>query len=320
METVQKEFIQAVFIIPPKVHMLDITGPAQIFYEAACYGAPVTSLFSTVFPMATEEVSSSTLSFHKLTPFDQLKLESRDIIFVPGLEYELLSSRQFIGDTGMFQSWLRKQHLKGVTICSICTGAFLIAAAGLLNNRKCTTHWKYAEQFKQKYPLADFQTNRLFVAEDHIFTSAGVTAGIDLALYLTERLWGPNFSARIAKEVVVYFRRTMDDPQLSIYTQYRNHLDDRIHTIQDILSQSLDHHFSIDELACKVNMSTRNLTRAFKKTTQITIGEYASRLRAERARKLIHEGHTIKAAALHCGLKSTNRLKYLLKSHHSPVK
>jgi transcriptional regulator GlxA family with amidase domain len=306
--------IQAVFIMPPGVHLLDISGPAHIFFEASSFGAPVRLMFSSIISQQTVSVSSSTLSFNQLTPFDQLNLRPGDLVFVPGLDIKLLTDDHFMHESKPFQYWLKAQQLGGATICSVCTGAFFLAAAGLLDNRKCTTHWKYAELFKRLYPRVRFQANRLFIQEDHIYTSAGVASGIDLALYIVEQIWGPQFAARIAKEVVIYFRRGLDDPQLSIYTQYRNHLDDRIHTVQDMLSQSLDRNFSIEELAGRANMSVRNLTRLFKKTTQITIGEYADRLRAERARQLIGEGHTLQATALHCGLKSVNGLKHLLNS------
>ena len=316
MQVDKQKSLQAVFMIPPKVHLLDITGPAHIFYEAACYGAPVTSLFSSIVTNQSEAVSSSALAFHQLTPFDQLNLNSGDLVFVPGLDSMLLLDNHFIETTRAFQYWLKAQHQKGVIICSVCTGTFLLAAAGLLDNRDCTTHWKYAERFKQQHPKARLQTNRLFVKENNIYTSAGVSSGIDLALYLIEQIWGAHFAAQIAKEVVIYFRRTIDDPQLSVFTQYRNHLDDRIHQVQDILSQSLDSKLSIDELAAGVNMSPRNLTRSFKKTTQITIGEYLDKLRTERAEQLINEGHSLQATALHCGLKSVNSLRQLLNNQH----
>lgn len=307
--------VQAVFIIPPHVHLLDITGPAHIFYESACYGAPVTLSFSTIFPDKTDAVSSSMLAFHQLTPYDQLVLKPGDLIFVPGLDAALLLDDNFIISSRPFQQWLKMQHASGVIICSVCTGAFLLAAAGLLDQRNCTTHWKYTERFRQQYPAAQLQSNRLFVQEDGIYTSAGVSSGIDLALYLTEQIWGANFAAKIAKEVVIYFRRTIDDPQLNIFTQYRNHLEDRIHNVQDMLIQSPDRKFSIEELSDKVSMSPRNLTRLFKKTTQITIGEYVEKLRTERATMLLNEGHTMQAVALHCGLKSVNSLRKLLKKH-----
>jgi transcriptional regulator GlxA family with amidase domain len=316
MQTNQQNPLQAVFMIPPKVHLLDITGPAHIFYEAECYGAPVKSLFSTIAINQTESVSSSTLAFHQLTPYNALTLKPGDLIFVPGLDQSLLLDDHFIEATRPFQYWLKAQHQNGVIVCSVCTGTFLLAAADLLDNRECTTHWKYTDRFKQLHPKARLQTNRLFVKQDNIYTSAGVSSGIDLALYLIEQIWGAHFASQIAKEVVIYFRRTIDDPQLSVFTQYRNHLDDRIHHVQDVLSQSLDRKLSIDELATEVNMSARNLTRSFKKTTQITIGEYLDKLRIERAEQLINEGHSMQATALHCGLKSVNSLRHLLNNQH----
>jgi transcriptional regulator GlxA family with amidase domain len=311
MQTNQRSVIQAVFIIPPKVQLLDITGPANIFYEAACYGAHVQLAFSTIFADETASDSSCMLSFNKLTPYNQLILNQADLVFVPGIDFTLLADSAFLDASRPFLYWIKAQHQKGVIICSVCTGSFLLAEAGLLNGRACATHWRFIDRFKRRYPKATLQTNRLFVQEDGIYTSAGMSSGIDLSLYIVEQLWGAHFAAQIAKEVVIYFRRTLDDPQLSVFTQYRNHIDHRIHKVQDILTQSLDHKFTIDELADKANMSARNLTRLFKKTTQISIGAYLDQLRCEHAEKLITEGHTVQATALQCGLKSANQLRNL---------
>jgi transcriptional regulator GlxA family with amidase domain len=190
-----------------------------------------------------------------------------------------------------------------------------LAAAGLLDGRECTTHWEFVGRLKTSYPKIKLQTNRLFVYDNGIYTSAGITSGIDLALYLVEHYWGAYFAAQIAKEAVIYFRRTLDDPQLSIFTQYRNHIDHRIHHVQDILIQSISRKYTIGELADKVNMSARNLTRLFKKTTEITINKYLEKLRVEHAEKLLGDGHTMKAAALHCGLNTSNQLRNLLKHY-----
>ncbi len=306
--------MRAVFIIPPKVHLLDITGPAHLFYEAADYGADVTLVFAAIFRDTSEMVSSSMLSFNQLRPFDQLELEAGDLVFIPGLEASLLFDTDFIKQAQPFMQWLRLQHAKGIILCSVCTGAFLLAEAGLLDNRCCTTHWKYAERFKERYPGIRLLDNRLFVKDGTIYSSAGVSSGIDLSLFLIEEVWGAYFASQIAKEVVIYFRRTADDPQLSIFTQYRNHLDNRVHQVQDLLSHGLSHKFSLIELSEKVNMSERNLTRLFKNTTGITIGAYLSKLRAAHAQKMLASGHTLQAAALHCGLKSINQLKGLLSS------
>jgi len=315
MHSEQLKNVQAVFVIPPKVHLLDITGPAQIFYEAACNGAPLKLYFSTMFRDHTESDSLCALSFNQLTPYHQLKLTEGDFVFVPGFSYSLMTDNSFLNTARPFLQWLTTQHQNGATICSVCIGAFLLAESGLLDLRACTTHWEFTEQLKARYPMVKVQTNRLFVHENRIYSSAGIASGIDLSLYLLEQLWGPHFAAKIAKEAVVYFRRTLDDPQLNVFTQYRNHLDHRIHKVQDILIQSLDKKFTLEELATKVNMSPRNLTRQFKKTLGVTIGVYLDQLRAGQAEKLVSEGHTMQATALHCGLRSTNQLRYLLKRY-----
>lgn len=304
--------IQAVFVIPPKVHLLDITGPAHVFYEATDYGAPLKLWFCNVHKGETDVDSSSALAFYKLSDFNHLQLNKGDLIIVPGLESVLLLDNAFLTSTRAFQHWLRQQHAAGVTVCSVCTGAFLLAEAGLLDNRECTTHWKYLERFAKRYPKVKLLTNRLFVKSDGVYTSAGVASGIDLSLHIIEEMFGANFAAAIAKEVVVYHRRSEGDPQLSAFLQHRNHLDNRIHTVQDILSQSIEKRVDIEYLAAQVYMSPRNLTRLFKKTTQVTIGQYIDQLRKEHATALIKQGYTRQEAAQSCGLKSAGRLTKLL--------
>lgn len=304
--------IQAVFIVPPLVHLLDITGPAHIFYEASCFNSAITLRYCSIFKERIEAISSAQLAFTNLMPFDQVNLKAGDLIFIPGLESSLLFDPDFITATRPFHSWLRKQHEQGVIIASVCTGAFVLAESGLLNSKACTTHWKYIDRFKQRFPGAILQTNRLFVYQDNIFTSAGVSSGIDLSLYIIEQLWGAYLAAQIAKVVVVYFRRTINDPQLSVYTQYRNHIDERIHALQDHLSKSFHKKLNISDLAIEFNMSQRNLTRLFKKTLGTTVGDYLAKLRSEHAIQLIKDGFTVQSAALQCGLKSPNQLRSIL--------
>lgn len=314
MQQANKAAVQVVFVIPPKVHLLDITGPAHVFYEALSYGAPVTSFFCNIHTEESAIESSSQLWLARLTDFHTLHLNKGDIIFVPGLDATLLLDDHFLTATSKtFQRWMVEQHNKGVIICSVCTGAFLLAQTGLLDEKECTTHWKYLERFAQRYPQAHLQQNRLFVQSGNIYTSAGVASGIDLSLYLLEKLFGSHFATQIAKEVVVYIRRNPSDPQLSAFMQHRNHMEERIHKAQDLLSQSLEKKWNIEQLAEQVHMSGRNLTRLFRKTTNISISQYLDQLRAERAQQLIKEGHTMQATATQCGLKSTNQLRQLLR-------
>lgn len=308
---------RAFFLIPPDVHLLDISGPAHIFYEAKSYGAPIQSFYITLDK--NEELSSAGVHLSQLRLFSEFQLRENDFVFIPGLESHFLNDGDFKKSNANFFSWLNKQHENGAKICTVCTGAYLLAQSGLLDGKTCTTHWKYLDDFRERFPNVGLLSDRLFVANDNIYTSAGVASGIDLALFLLEEKFGPLFATKIAKEVVVYLRRTDEDPQLSVFLQYRNHLDQRVHAVQDLLAQQLDQKITIDQLAESVNMSPRNLTRLFKKTTGITIGDYHDKLRVERAVQLLSEGNKVNVVSNSCGLQSSNQLRSLLKKYKSAL-
>ncbi|MTI29666.1 GlxA family transcriptional regulator [Xanthovirga aplysinae] len=302
------------FIIPSQVHLLDVNGPAHIFYEAKEFGAAINLHFVSM-DENKEVHSSAGLIFSKLIPFHQFELDKNDFVFVPGLDYRLISDEKFIEEQQGFSKWLKKQYANGANICSVCTGAFLLAEAEILNGKNCTTHWKYLSKLSQKYPEVVIKKNRLFVVQDNLYSSAGVSSGIDLALYIIEEQFGTKMSTEVAREVVIYLRRTESDPQLSIFLQYRNHLNSRIHQAQDYLTKHLSNPININQLAEQVNMSERNLSRLFKKTTGITIGTYHEKLRIDKALHLFSEGHKVEFVTHQCGLKSSNQLRALLKKH-----
>ena len=157
------------FLIPPKVHLLDITGPAHIFYEAKEYGADINLHFITI-NNEPEIESSAGLHFSKLVPFEKFSLTPDDFVFVPGLEFQLLSKRSFIKKSKPFLNWLNQQNENGATICSVCTGTFLLAEAGVLDGKSCTTHWKYFKEFSKKHPRIELKKNRLFVVNNNVYT------------------------------------------------------------------------------------------------------------------------------------------------------
>ncbi|PCJ94180.1 MAG: AraC family transcriptional regulator [Flavobacteriaceae bacterium] len=263
----------------------------------------------------TEVESSAGLHFSKLTPFHEFKLSKDDYVFIPGLTYELLSNTEFLRECTPFLNWLNIQFKNEANICSVCTGTFLLAEAGILNGKSCTTHWRFFTKFIEKYPEIALKKNRLFVHDASLYSSAGVCSGIDLALYILESQFDAKLAADVAKEVVIYFRRSESDPQLSIFLQYRNHLDTRIHDAQDYLMKHISDRFKMENVAEKVHMSVRNLTRLFKKTTGITLGHYLEKLRVEKAVDLLSDKHKVEFVAHQCGLKSANQLRTLLKKH-----
>ena len=136
-----------------------------------------------------------------------------------------------------------------------------------------------------------------------------------MALFLLEERHGPEFAFNIAREMVVYIRRDGSEPQESIYLQYRSHLNNSIHTIQDWMIRHIEKKIRIEELAALVFTSPRNLTRLFKSTTGITIGAYLEKLRIEKAVRLLRQDAKIANIPRQCGLSSTNQLRHLLKKH-----
>lgn len=295
------------FVVPPKVHLLDINGPAHIFYEAREYGADLDLHFINL--TGDDRVTSSAgLKFYGLEPYQSLELGPEDFIIVPGLYFPLLADKTFIDACQPFFEWLRKQNILNVNIGSVCTGTFLLAESGILKNKSCTTHWKRIKAFRKRYPAIDVQENRLFVVDKNIYTSAGISSGIDLALFILEEIYGTKLAVDVAKEAVIYFRRGQLDPQLSVFLQYRNHLEERVHLAQGYIQQNLGTQFNLTDVADNVNMSVRNLTRLFKKTTGITIRDYRERLRLEKAQKLLSEKVKIDLVAMECGFKSVSQL------------
>ncbi len=304
---------RALFLVPPEVQLLDMSGPAHIFYEAKEYGAPIESHF---IGLTTNTVASSAgIQFSKLESFKNFQLTGNDWVFVPGLESHLFESENFILNNQPFYDWLNTQHKNGAKICSVYTGAYLLAQSGLLNGRQCTTHWKYLDQFRKEFPDAHLQSDRLFTIDENVYTSAGVSSGIDLSLFLIEQFFGTKLALDIAKETVIYFRRSASDPQLSVFLQYRNHIDQRIHNAQDYLTHHVSDAPTAEELANQVHMSKRNLTRLFKNTVGITIGKYLEKLRIEKAISLLSEGNKVDFVAKQVGLKSANQLRSILKKH-----
>ncbi|MEM8927544.1 MAG: DJ-1/PfpI family protein [Bacteroidota bacterium] len=302
------------FLVPPEVQLLDLTGPAHVFYEAREYGANLDTLFVSL-EANKEALSSAGLTLGNLKPFYNYELTEKDFLFIPGLESHLFFGDDFVDNHKTFFEWLTRQYQNNAKICSVCTGAYVLGFSGLLGDRNCTTHWKYINDFTSRFPKVKLLSDRLIVKDGNLYSSAGVSSGIDLSLYILEELYGTLFATKIAKEVVLYFRRTANDPQLSVFLQYRNHIETKVHKVQDRLSQNLSERTTIEELAELVYMSPRNLTRLFKKTTGITIGNYLERLRAEKALQLQSKGEKIGAIALAVGLKSENRTRGLLKKY-----
>jgi transcriptional regulator GlxA family with amidase domain len=217
--------------------------------------------------------------------------------------------------------WVARCHQQGITLCSICTGAFMLAKAGVLQDKECTTHWRYTEQLQQRYKRLKVLRNRLYVKSGNVYTSAGIATGIDLALFLLEERHGKRFASQVAKELVVYIRREGAEEQESIFLQHRDHIDEQIHAVQDWIARNLSKKLSLDTLADMAHTSPRNLTRIFKKQTGLTISQYQNSIRVEKAKSLLaNSNYKLDHIAKLCGLHTTKHLRILIqKSRHPEI-
>lgn len=300
-----------IFLILPNTHLLDLAGPDQVFLEAKDYGLPLDVIFCGL----TEQIpTSSGLSVNKLKKFSKEKVNPGDYIIIPGADVKFLTSRSVPCENEVRQ-WLHDAYSSGAYICSVCTGAFFLARVGLLDGRKCTTHWKRTNELKEKFPLLKVQDNVLFTTDERILTSAGVAAGIDMALHITEQLSNENTAFKIARELVIYRRRSGEDAQHSIFMKYRNHLHTGIHTVQDYMQEHLNKKITLELLADVAFMSPRTLTRVFKKETGISVNNYITLLRKEMLSKLAADTElTRKQMAAFCGLGSERQVIRLMKT------
>jgi len=159
---------RVIFFINKETHILDLAGAVQTFYESGDYGKPYEIIYASD---NVTQATSAHLQMTGLKKYTTIKIISTDIIVIPGYDLRRLPP---MDDHRLF-AWLRKADKAGAILCSICTGAFTLAAAGLLEGKECTTHWKYTTRLQKDYPALKVLSNRLFVKSGNIYASAGVT-------------------------------------------------------------------------------------------------------------------------------------------------
>ena len=292
------------FLTLPGVMALDVAGPAEAFTLADGH-------FTLRYIGPQENVLCSTgMTIGNIEPLpDTLPPES--LLVVPGVYdsricYDTPQAKQA-------RDWLQRQQAaiqtQTLTLVCVCSGALLAAQAGLLNGIQCTTHHDVLERMKATAPQAVIRENRVFVEDGSIWTSAGITAGIDLALHLITRLCGAQTALAVAREMVVWFRRSGDDPQLSPWLRYRNHLHPAIHRAQDAMMAHPEHSWSLGELATRAHVSSRHLARLFRQHLGISVREYHEQLRVGVARQRQQQGEAAEKAALAAGFSSARQLR-----------
>lgn len=302
-----------VFFAPPNVTPLDLVGPMQAFSAAGRVGGRhyKVEVCSTARSLPVE----GNLQFAGMEPYSRIRFRSGDILCVAGFSGPIDDTMRVLRKDRMLFRWLRRAAESGALISSVCTGAYLLAEAGLLDGLECATHWRDIDDLQRRYPRLRVRRSSIFVESGGIYTSAGVAAGIDLAIHLLGLRHGPKLAFEVARQLVVYLRRSGDFEQDSVYLRYRDHIDDLVHRAQSVLVEHLDAPPRLESLAAAVGASPRNLTRRFQRSIGLSVGAYLRELRVEHAEGMLREaGSKVEDVARACGFRSARQLRNLYRS------
>lgn len=288
------------------VEELDVTGPWEVFATAnnvlAGRKAPyrlelVTTRHSGTF------VGDSGLRLGAMRHYRAVTDEI-DTLLVPGGSGPMTTR-----DPAVLR-WVCEVAQRARRVVSVCTGAFLLARAGLLDGKRATTHWMFADELARRYPGVRVEADRIYIHDGDVYTSAGVTAGMDLALALVEEDHGSRVALEVARRLVLFLRRPGGQAQFSTLLSSPASDNRPLRELQVWISEHLDHDLAVERLAAQVAMSPRNFARTFVREFGITPARLVERLRVEAARRELETtDHGLKSIAAHTGFASAEVMR-----------
>ena len=287
------------------VQSLDVTGPMDVFSEANRFLPPQDHYRLDVIGVERGMMPCSNgLSLNAHRHFSEA-LEAYDLLLVAGGP-----QLPFMNFSPTFDAWLRDACARAKRFGSICNGAFMLARAGLLERRTVTTHWGDAAALAALYPSTQVDADRLYVQDAELFTSAGVTAGIDLSLYLLAQDHGPEVALSVAKRLVVFTQRSGGQSQFSPFLTPHAEPTSAVALVQLYVLANLNGDLTLADLANAANMSARNFSRVFAKEAKITPAEFVERARVDAARVLLESTHSpLKTVAYQCGFRDAQHMR-----------
>jgi transcriptional regulator GlxA family with amidase domain len=296
---------EVVFVLLPNVVLLDVAGPADAFRNAESR-VPGSYRLRFVAPLASVPAAVG-LTLSALEPLPE-RLAGDAIVVLTGVSGARIDASE--PATRRVIEWLRAGAAQDALLLCVCAGAVLAAHAGLLAGRECTTHHAHIGELAAAEPRARVLDNRIFVEDGAVFTSAGVTAGLDLALHVIGVQLGARVAAEVARELVVYLRRAGTDAALSPWVMHRNHLHPAVHRVQDAVARDPGRAWSARALATLAGTSARNLARLFAGHARCSPLDYVQLMRFACARQLVTGSRLgLEQVAARAGFRSAAHLR-----------
>lgn len=296
------------FVLFPNALGLDIMGPLEVFNTATeilRLRGDTDAGYRTRFVAAEKGPLRLSSGLEVVAQSRIGDGPAADTLLVPGGmgTYAAIENEEFI-------KRVRQRAEKAKRIVSVCSGAFVLAAAGLLDGKRATTHWRISDDLFREYPKVNVVPDAIFTQDGNVYTSAGVTAGIDLALALVEEDLGVSIAVEVSRLLVIYFRRPGTQSQFSAPLKSQEAAGERFANLHNWLLEHIDEPVSIESMADRVSMSLRNFSRVFKSNAGMTPGRYIETLRLDRARELLASGNdTLEAVAEASGFGREERLR-----------
>ena len=264
------------------ISIANVAGAHQIFSQVNIFlqqsGKP------PLFQIQLVGLNNETRGMHGLVSVhpDALmdEISNTDLIIIPAIHGD---PRIGIELNKAFIPWISEKYRGGAAVASLCVGAFLLASTGLLNGRKCATHWIAADEFRRMFPEVQLVPDKIITDEQGIYSSGGAYSGLNLLLYLVEKYAGRDMAILCSKIFQIEFERNSQSPFM-IFNAQKDHEDEQIKKAQTFIENNYSDKISVDDLATMVGLSRRNLERRFRKVTYNSIVEYIQRVRIEAAK------------------------------------
>ncbi|MGW5046993.1 GlxA family transcriptional regulator [Streptomyces griseoluteus] len=282
------------------VKLLDFSGPAEVFGEANLLGAD----YRITLVSTTGADIASSIGMRIAVDSSAATQPDPDTFLMPGGDvYPRTPVTRDLVEAA------RDLAARSGRVASVCSGAFVLGATGLLDGKRATTHWKITDRLAALHPRTRVEPDAIYVRDGTVYTSAGVTAGIDLALALVEEDHGPDLAREVARSLVVYLQRAGGQSQFSAPLQGPPPRSPALRRIVDLVTAQPAGNYSLTELAARLNLSTRHLTRLFREELGTTPARYVESIRFDIAKSLLDQGYTATQAASLAGFPSYESLR-----------
>lgn len=279
----QQQHMKHITILVPKGAILgSIEGPRQLLTSVNAYYASMNkpSIFKVELVGLSNETPLSSGLYTIRTDRTIKEVSATDLIIIPAIDGDI---KEALDQNKDFLPWIVKHYKAGAQVASLCLGAFMLASTGLINGRKCATHWVAANNFRKMFPEVNLVTEKVVTDEHGIYTSGGAYSYLHLILYLIEKYCGRTAAIFCAKVFAIDIDRESQSPFM-MFSGQKEHEDESIKKAQAFIEENFQEKITVDELAEMLALSRRNLERRFKKATSNTVVEYIQRVKIEAAK------------------------------------